>query len=151
MSEEEIAHRRLTKALLVSVALGVLPLATVGCVQPPEEAVLTASERQQYFEAARSASPQMVDAFLAAFPDSRYAPALLNALPPRTIARLSPNIVANLSAQTIAHLSPRVRAQLRLIAANADVAPAEAAPPPDAPVSGEPLSQQGSRNSQRGY
>ena len=150
MSEEEIAHRRLTKALLLSVALGVMPLATVGCVQPPDEAMLTVSEKQQYMEAARSASPQMVDAFLGAYPGSPYAAALLNALPPRTIARLSPNVVANLSPQTIAHLSPAVRAQLRLIAANADVAPA-AAPVSDAPASDGPLSQQGTRNSQRGY
>lgn len=145
MSEEEIVHRRLTKALLLSVALGVLPLATVGCVPTGDGSTLSASERQQYLATLRSGGPRDVDAFLSAYPNSRYAPALLNALPPRILARLSPRVLARLSPEVVALLSPAVRAQLRL--SDAGSAP----PSADTSVSDVPVQQFGPHASQRGY
>ena len=129
MSETEIAQRRLTKALLLSVALGVLPLATVGCMPVAEGPVFYGSERQQYFETLRSGGPQDVDAFLAAYPDSRFAPPLLNGLPPRMLARLS----------------PAVKAQLRLLGAGAG--PSLVAEP----ASDTPVAPSGPTSAHRGY
>ena len=145
MSETEIAQRRLTKALLLSVALGVLPLATVGCMPVAEGPVFYGSERQQYFETLRSGGPQDVDAFLAAYPDSRFAPPLLNGLPPRMLARLSPGVVANLSPRVIARLSPAVKAQLRLLGAGAG--PSLVAEP----ASDTPVAPSGPTSAHRGY
>jgi len=135
MSEEGIGHRRLTKALLLSVTLGVLPLATVGCVPVGDGSTLSASERQQYLATLRSGGPQNVDAFLSTYPNSRYAPALLNELPPRILARLSPSVLAKLSLEVVALLSPAVRAQLRL----SDVG--RASPSADKSISDVPVEQ----------
>jgi hypothetical protein len=112
MSEEEAAHRSLTRALILGVSLGVLPLVTVGCMPITQESSLSGSEREQYAEALRTGDPRAVDAFLSTFPNSLYAPMLLDALSLQVLVRLSPTVVANLSPKTLSRLSPSVRAQL---------------------------------------
>ena len=116
MFENDKILRFLTKTVVLGVTVGAAPMLTVGCAMPPQaQPMVSASEpteRDQLSQAMTSRDPQAVDAFLAAYPNSRYVPSLLNGLPPSVLACVSKAAIGGLPRHTVRHLSRRARTVL---------------------------------------
>jgi hypothetical protein len=137
MARGEAEKTGLTRALLMGVALGTIPLVQVGCAQieealntgaatqpqatqpqatdsTPGAAVVTGSERELCDRALASRQRQDVEALISRYPSAGCIPSVLAAQSPQTLNQISPAVLAALPPSTVRRIPQSTRAQLRL-------------------------------------
>ena len=109
---------RVGRGLLLSVAVGSLPLA--GCTDIPDSLKwrtvdYSASEKALYDQAIASSDPATVSRFLSSYPRSSLIRPLLVSLSPAELQRVSPSAVNQVDPNILASLPPKIRLQLGIV------------------------------------
>ncbi len=118
-----ISIGRVGRNLLLSVAVGTLPLA--GCVNgvghpTSDRQVLRAStqaEKSAYLSARSTSNPGEVGIFLCDYPRSELIRSLLTSIPPSDLQRVDPSCVRRVAPEVLETLPTSVRRQLGLLTA----------------------------------
>jgi hypothetical protein len=129
MARDEADRSGLTRALLVGVALGTVPLLSVGCAQleqvfqPNPDArpeardassvAAQGSEQELCDRALASRARGDVEALIARFPSARCIPDVLSALTPQTLNQLSPATLGLIPPETQRRIPRATAAHLR--------------------------------------
>ncbi len=116
-----VKSRGLGKNLLLSVAVGAVPL--VGCGPTPSDNLVVApsgpiaaspEELALFRQASQTGNPTVIANYLRSYPDSRLVRNLLTELPPDTLRLIDNGAVTGVNASILRTLPLDIRSALRL-------------------------------------